>query len=163
MGTCFFVGVGTFFLVLFSEISKRIEIKEITANITLVIIPTIAATWTALTACTVLYTVAEMAIPNAFPKELAILYIPDASPTLLSGAATTAVSVDGVAYIPSPKPNKKNPINTVIVYIKSGKKVSPIMATPTSVMLVPHTIGFLAPVRCISFSPTRIIMSTVTK
>ena len=38
-----------------------------------------------------------MATPNAFPKDDAILYTPDATPTLSSGACATAVSVDGVA------------------------------------------------------------------
>src|SRR5699024_12526656 len=45
IGTCFPVGVGVFFLD-FSDTSNRIEIKDITANATLVIIPTIAATCT---------------------------------------------------------------------------------------------------------------------
>lgn len=49
------------------------EIKDRTAKITFVIIPAVAAVATELIAATVLYTLTEIATPNAFPSELAIL------------------------------------------------------------------------------------------
>mgnify|MGYP001439541123 CR=1 len=39
----------------------------------------------------------EIDTPKAPPRELAILYIPAAEPTLSEGALATDVSVDGVA------------------------------------------------------------------
>lgn len=51
--------------------------------------------------------VLDIATPKALPKDDAILYNPDATPTLSSGASATAVSVEGVAYVPKPIPNNK--------------------------------------------------------
>lgn len=64
-------------------------------KITFVIIPPVAPKLTFPPAESASYTAAEMATPNEPPRELAILYNPDASPTLLAGAFDTAVSVDG--------------------------------------------------------------------
>lgn len=66
-------------------------------NTTFTMIPPVAARSTFPLTEIASYIAAEMATPNDHPSELAILYSPDASPTLFGGALDTAVSVEGVA------------------------------------------------------------------